>query len=156
MGQVDVLRKAIGKKNPRVMAKQREAFIDGARRNGVNEKKATKIFDLMEFFAGYGFNKSHSTTYASVAYQTAYLKANFPWHFMAALLTIEAANTDKLAMYLGECRDLGVPSSSRTSTRASLRSRSPSRACASACRQIKNVGEGAILSMLAVRKELGQ
>ena len=62
----------------------------------------------MEFFAGYGFNKSHSTTYAWVAYQTAYLKANYPAHFMAALLTIEAANTDKLAMYLGECRDLGV------------------------------------------------
>ena len=63
----------------------------------------------MEFFAGYGFNKSHSTTYAWIAYQTAYLKANYPRHFMAALLTIEAANTDKLAMYLGECRDLGVP-----------------------------------------------
>ena len=63
----------------------------------------------MEFFAGYGFNKSHSTTYAWVAYQTAYLKANYPWHFMAALLTIEAANTDKLAMYLGECRELGIP-----------------------------------------------
>ena len=71
MGQSDVLRKAMGKKDPKVMAKQREAFMDGARKNGVNEKKATKIFDLMEFFAGYGFNKSHSTTYAWVAYQTA-------------------------------------------------------------------------------------
>ena len=109
MGQSDVLRKAMGKKDPKVMAKQREAFMAGAAANGINEKKAKKIFDLMEFFAGYGFNKSHSTTYAWVAYQTAYLKANFPWHFMAALLTIEAANTDKLAMYLGECRDLGVP-----------------------------------------------
>ena len=109
MGQSDVLRKAMGKKDPKVMAKQREAFMDGARKNGVNEKKATKIFDLMEFFAGYGFNKSHSTTYAWVAYQTGYLKANYPWHFMSALLTIEAANTDKLAMYLGECRELGIP-----------------------------------------------
>ncbi|HJY33346.1 MAG TPA: DNA polymerase III subunit alpha, partial [Vicinamibacterales bacterium] len=109
MGQSDVLRKAMGKKDPTVMAKQREAFMEGAAKNSVNEKKAKKIFDLMEFFAGYGFNKSHSTTYAWVAYQTAYLKANYPWHFMAALLTIEAANTDKLAMYLGECRDLGVP-----------------------------------------------
>ena len=78
MGQSDVLRKAMGKKDPKVMAKQREAFMDGARKNGVNEKKATKIFDLMEFFAGYGFNKSHSTTYAWVAYQTGYLKANYP------------------------------------------------------------------------------
>ena len=109
MGQSDVLRKAMGKKDPKVMAKQREAFMEGAKANGVNEKKATKIFDLMEYFAGYGFNKSHSTTYAWVAYQTGYLKANYPWHFMAALLTIEAANTDKLAMYLGECRELGVP-----------------------------------------------
>ncbi|MBW8896422.1 MAG: DNA polymerase III subunit alpha, partial [Acidobacteria bacterium] len=77
MGQSDVLRKAMGKKDPKVMAKQREAFMQGATGKGVNEKKAKKIFDLMEFFAGYGFNKSHSTTYAWVAYQTAYLKANY-------------------------------------------------------------------------------
>src|SRR4029077_15306528 len=109
LGQADVLRKAMGKKDPKVMAKQREAFMAGAKAKGVNEKKAGKIFDLMEFFAGYGFNKSHSTTYAWVAYQTAYLKANYPRHFMAASLTIEAANPDKLAMYLGECRALGIP-----------------------------------------------
>ena len=81
----------------------------GARAKGVNEKKATKIFDLMEYFAGYGFNKSHSTAYAFLAYQTAYLKANYPWHFAAALLTIESQNTDKLAIYLAECRERGVP-----------------------------------------------
>jgi DNA polymerase-3 subunit alpha len=81
MGQSDMLRKAMGKKDPKVMAKQREAFTNGAKANGVNEKKATKIFDLMEFFAGYGFNKSHSTTYAWIAYQTAFLKANYPAHF---------------------------------------------------------------------------
>ena len=102
LGQADVLRKAMGKKDPKVMAKQREAFMEGARAKGINEKKATKIFDLMEYFAGYGFNKSHSTAYAFLAYQTAYLKANYPWHFAAALLTIEAQNTDKLAMYLAE------------------------------------------------------
>ena len=109
LGQADVLRKAMGKKDPKVMAKQREAFMDGARAKGINEKKATKIFDLMEYFAGYGFNKSHSTAYAFLAYQTAYLKANYPWHFAAALLTIEAQNTDKLAMYLAESRDRGIP-----------------------------------------------
>ena len=65
----------------------------------------------MEHFAGYGFNKSHSTAYALLAYQTAYLKANYPWYFAAALLTIEAQNTDKLAMYLAECRDRGIPGS---------------------------------------------
>ena len=108
MGQSDVLRKAMGKKDPKVMAKQRAAFMEGARAKGINEKKATKIFDLMEYFAGYGFNKSHSTAYAYLAYQTAYLKANYPRHFAAALLTIEAANTDKLALYIGECRDRGI------------------------------------------------
>jgi DNA polymerase-3 subunit alpha len=155
MGQSDVLRKAMGKKDPKVMAKQREAFMEGGLKNGVNEKKAKKIFDLMEFFAGYGFNKSHSTTYAWVAYQTAYLKANYPWHFMAALLTIEAANTDKLAMYLGECRDLGIPILApdiNTSQLAFTVERSGVRFGLGA---VKNVGEGAILSMLGVRKEKG-
>jgi DNA polymerase III subunit alpha len=156
MGQSDVLRKAMGKKDPKVMAKQREAFMEGALKSGINEKKAKKIFDLMEFFAGYGFNKSHSTTYAWVAYQTAYLKANYPWHFMAALLTIEAANTDKLAMYLGECRDLGIPilpPDINTSQLAFTVEKDGVRfgLCA-----VKNVGEGAILSMLGVREEKGR
>ena len=108
MGQSDVLRKAMGKKDPKVMAKQREAFMSGALKNGVSEKKASKIFELMEFFAGYGFNKSHSTAYAFLAYQTAFLKANYPKHFAAALLTIEAANTDKLAVYIAESRERGI------------------------------------------------
>jgi DNA polymerase-3 subunit alpha len=153
------------------MAKQREAFMEGARKNNVNEKKAAKIFDLMEYFAGYGFNKSHSTTYAWVAYQTGYLKANYPSHFMSALLTIEAANTDKLAMYLGECRELGIPilppdvnrsqlaftvekprTAARPDEAAPGKSNPPVRfgLCA-----VKNVGEGAILSMLGVRTGLG-
>jgi DNA polymerase-3 subunit alpha len=171
MGQSDVLRKAMGKKDPKVMAKQREAFMAGAARNSVNEKKAKKIFDLMEFFAGYGFNKSHSTTYAWVAYQTAYLKANYPSHFMAALLTIEAANTEKLATYLGECRELGIPilppdinQSQLAFTVESVRPAQPMLAdmsppnppirfglCA-----VKNVGEGAIVSMLRVREKRGR
>jgi DNA polymerase-3 subunit alpha len=73
--------------------------MEGARAQKLNEKKAKKIFDLMEYFAGYGFNKSHSTAYAFLAYQTAYLKANYPWHFAAALLTIESQSTDKLSLY---------------------------------------------------------
>jgi DNA polymerase-3 subunit alpha len=156
MGQSDVLRKAMGKKDPRVMAKQREAFMDGAKGKGVNEKKAKKIFDLMEFFAGYGFNKSHSTTYAWVAYQTAYLKANYPWHFMAALLTIEAANTDKLAMYLGECRDLGIPILPPDINTSQLAFTVEQEGVRFGLCAVKNVGEGAILSMLGVRKELGR
>jgi DNA polymerase-3 subunit alpha len=155
MGQSDMLRKAMGKKDPKVMAKQREAFTSGAKSNGVNEKKATKIFDLMEFFAGYGFNKSHSTTYAWIAYQTAYLKANYPAHFMAALLTIEAANTDKLAMYLGECRELGVTILPPDINSSELAFTVVDGAVRFGLCAVKNVGEGAILSMLGVRRELG-
>jgi DNA polymerase-3 subunit alpha len=156
MGQSDVLRKAMGKKDPKVMAKQREAFMLGARANGINEKKATKIFDLMEYFAGYGFNKSHSTTYALLAYQTAYLKANYPAHFMAALLTIEAANTDKLAMYLGECRDLGVTILPPDINSSELAFTVVGGAVRFGLCAVKNVGEGAIQSMLAVRRERGR
>src|SRR4029078_7465781 len=155
MGQSDVLRKAMGKKDPKVMAKQREAFTAGARAKGVNEKKATKVFDLMEYFAGYGFNKSHSTTYAWIAYQTAYLKANYPRHFMAALLTIEAANTDKLAMYLGECRDLGVPILPPDINSSELAFTGGPEGVRFGLCAIKNVGEGAILSMIGVRKAQG-
>jgi DNA polymerase-3 subunit alpha len=156
MGQSDVLRKAMGKKDPKVMAKQREAFMAGAQAKNINEKKAKKIFDLMEFFAGYGFNKSHSTTYAWVAYQTAYLKANYPWHFMAALLTIEAANTDKLSMYLGECRDLGIPILTPDINTSQLAFTVEKAGVRFGLCAVKNVGEGAILSMLGVRTEAGR
>ena len=156
MGQSDVLRKAMGKKDPKVMAKQRQAFMEGAARNGISEKKARKIFDLMEFFAGYGFNKSHSTTYAWVAYQTGYLKANYPWHFMAALLTIEAANTEKLAMYLGECRDLGIPILPPDINTSQLAFTVEQTGVRFGLCAVKNVGEGAILSMLGVRSECGR
>ena len=156
MGQSDMLRKAMGKKDPKVMAKQREAFMEGAKNKGVNEKKATKIFDLMEYFAGYGFNKSHSTTYAWVAYQTGYLKANFPWHFMAALLTIESANTDKLAMYLGECRELGIPILPPDVNASELRFTVTKEGVRFGLCAVKNVGEGANQSILAARKEHGR
>src|SRR6476660_8323893 len=155
MGQSDVLRKAMGKKDTKVMAKQRQAFVTGAVKDGVSERKATKIFDLMEFFAGYGFNKSHSTTYAWVAYQTAFLKANYPRHFMAALLTIEAANTDKLAMYLGECRDLGVPILAPDINASELAFTVEKAGVRFGLCAVKNVGEGAILSMIGVRKAQG-
>jgi DNA polymerase III subunit alpha len=156
MGQSDVLRKAMGKKDPKVMAKQREAFMQGAKANRINEKKAARIFDLMEFFAGYGFPKAHSTTYALLAYQTAYLKANYPAHFMAALLTIEAANTDKLAMYLGECRDLGVTMLPPDINSSGLAFTVVGGAVKFGLCAVKNVGEGAIHSILAVRQALGR
>jgi DNA polymerase-3 subunit alpha len=157
LGEADILRKAMGKKNPEVMAKQRGKFVDGAKANKVNEKKAGQIFDLMEHFAGYGFPKAHSTAYAFLAYQTAYLKANYPWHFAAALLTIEAQNTDKLALYLGECRDRGIPVLPPDINESQLRFTVES---AQGVRfglfAIKNVGEGAIQSLLDVRKKQGR
>jgi DNA polymerase III subunit alpha len=156
MGQSDVLRKAMGKKDPSVMAKQREAFVKGARANGISEKKATKIFDLMEYFAGYGFNKSHSTTYALLAYQTAWLKANYPRHFFATLLTIEAANTEKLATYLGECRELGVPILPPDLNSSELAFTVVPEGVRFGLCAVKNVGEGAIVSILGVRRELGR
>jgi len=156
MGQSDVLRKAMGKKDPKVMAKQRAAFMAGAKTNGINEKKAAKTFDLMEYFAGYGFNKSHSTAYAFLAYQTAYLKGNYPWHFAAALLTIEAANTDKLAMYLGECRDRGIPVLPPDINESQLHfTVEKGRGVRFGLTAIKGLGEGAVNAILAVREALG-
>jgi DNA polymerase-3 subunit alpha len=155
MGESDILRKAMGKKDPAVMAKQRDRFMEGCKARGIAEKKAAKIFDLMEFFAGYGFNKSHSTTYAYLAYQTAYLKANYPRHFMAALLTIEAQNTEKLAFYLAEARDLGVPVLPPDINRSELAFTVQPEGVRYGLTAVKNVGEGAILSLLAARKELG-
>ena len=157
LGEADILRKAMGKKNPEVMAKQRGKFLAGAKNNGVNEKKAAHIFDLMEHFAGYGFNKSHSTTYAYLAYQTAYLKANYPWHFAAALLTIEAQNTDKLALYLGECRERGIPVLPPDINQSHLRfTVDPGKGVRFGLTAIKNVGEGAIASLLEVRAKQGR
>jgi len=156
LGEADILRKAMGKKNPEVMAKQRGKFLAGAKKLGVNEKKAAHIFDLMEHFAGYGFNKSHSTTYAYLAYQTAYLKANYPWHFAAALFTIEAQNTEKLALYLGEARERGIPVLPPDVNESQLRfTVEPGTGVRFGLTAIKNVGDGAIASLLDVRKKLG-
>ncbi len=157
LGEADILRKAMGKKKADVMAKMREKFVAGAKKQGHNEKKAAHLFDLMEHFAGYGFNKSHSTTYAYLAYQTAYLKANYPWHFASALFTIEAQNTDKLALYLAEARDRGIPVLPPDINQSQLRfTVEPDRGVRFGLTAIKNVGEGAIESLLDVRRKQGQ
>ena len=156
LGEADILRRAMGKKNPEVMAKQRGKFVDGAKKNGIPEKKAGPIFDLMEHFAGYGFPKAHSTAYALLAYQTAYLKANYPWHFAAALLTIEAQNTDKVALYLGECRERGIPVLPPDINESQRRFTVTPQGVRFGLTAIKNVGEGAIDSLLAVRAKQGR
>lgn len=108
LGAADILRRAMGKKKPEEMAKQREIFCQGAKEGGVDATVATHIFDLMEKFAGYGFNKSHSASYALLAYQTAWLKAHYPAAFMAAVLSSEMDKTDKILILLKECTHLHV------------------------------------------------
>ena len=108
LGGADLLRRAMGKKKPEEMAKQREIFVTGATGRGVDEKTATHIFDLMEKFAGYGFNKSHSAAYAMLSYQTAYLKAHYPAAFMAAVMSADLDNTDRLVVLKDDIRSLGL------------------------------------------------
>jgi DNA polymerase-3 subunit alpha len=106
LGAADLLRRAMGKKKPEEMAKQRSIFIEGSKNNQINEATANAIFDLMEKFAGYGFNKSHSAAYALLAYQTAYLKAHYPAAFMAAVLSSDMDNTDKIVGFIDECKEM--------------------------------------------------
>ena len=108
LGEADILRRAMGKKKKEEMAAQRTKFMDGCARNKIPEKKAERIFNLMEEFAGYGFNKSHSCAYALLAYQTAYMKTHYPVEFMAALLTSETGSTDKIVKYINEARGMGI------------------------------------------------
>lgn len=109
LGEGDILRRAMGKKDPAVMKAQRERFLKGAKENRLDLAKANHIFDLMEKFAGYGFNKSHSAAYALIAYQTAYLKAHFPVEFMAALLNSFLSNSDQVVRLINECRGKAIP-----------------------------------------------
>jgi len=108
LGQSDILRRAMGKKKVEVMAQQRELFLKGAQERNFDAKKSGELFDLMAYFAGYGFNKSHSAAYALIAYQTAYLKANYPAEFMACLISLESGNADKMSFYLQEAKDMGL------------------------------------------------
>ncbi len=106
LGGADMLRRAMGKKDPQEMAKQRDVFVNGAIQNNIKQSIATYVFDLMEKFAGYGFNRSHSAAYALIAYQTAWLKAHYPAAFMAAVLSADMDNTDKVVMLIEECRQM--------------------------------------------------
>src|SRR3989338_1995347 len=106
LGGADLLRRAMGKKKPEEMAMQREGFVQGAVALGVSDKLATHIFDVIEKFAGYGFNKSHSASYALIAYQTAWLKAHYPAAFMAAVLSSDMDKTEKVIMLLDDCESL--------------------------------------------------
>jgi len=155
-GDADVLRKAMGKKLPEEMIIQREKFIDGAKKNKIDQKKTEKIFDLMAKFAGYGFNKSHSAVYALIAYQTAYLKAHYPVEFMAALLTSEMGDTDKVIKYISECRDMGIKILPPDINESRMDFTVIDDKIRFGLAAVKNVGEAAIDVILKTREEEGQ
>ncbi|MFO7303442.1 MAG: DNA polymerase III subunit alpha [Acidobacteriota bacterium] len=155
MGEADELRRAMGKKDAAKMQATRDRFLKGCADRGIPEDKAKKIFEFIEFFAGYGFNKSHSTTYALLAYQTAYLKANYPRHFMAALLTIEAQSSEKVSLYLTECRELGVPVLPPDINHSDWRFIVEPEGVRFGLSAVKGAGEGAIRSVLEARKAQG-
>jgi DNA polymerase-3 subunit alpha len=155
LGEADELRRAMGKKDAAKMQAQRDRFMRGCAERDIPEKKAQKIFEFIEFFAGYGFNKSHSTTYAVLAYQTAYLKANYPRHFMAALLTIESQRSAQVSLYLTECRELGVPVLPPDVNRSDWRFIVEPEGVRFGLSAVKGAGEGAIKSILAAREAQG-
>jgi DNA polymerase-3 subunit alpha len=156
LGEADILRKAMGKKKADVMATQKDKFLKGCADRGVPEKKASRIWDHMEQFAGYGFNKSHSAAYAWLAYQTAYLKANHRAFFMAALLTSERANTDRMVSYIGECRAMEIevlpPDVNESDIYFAVIRRDAGDALRFGLAAIKNVGEGAVEAVLQTRR----
>jgi DNA polymerase-3 subunit alpha len=156
LGEADLLRRAMGKKIAEEMAKQRERFVTGAKEKGFPQKKVEKIFDLMEQFAGYGFNKSHSAAYALLAYHTAYLKTHYPVEFMAALLTSQAGNTDNVVKYIKECRDMGIPVEPPNINVSDAYFTPHENAIRFGLAAVKNVGGNAIESIVAARKQIGR
>ncbi|NVN98329.1 MAG: DNA polymerase III subunit alpha [Geobacteraceae bacterium] len=153
LGQADLLRRAMGKKDASVMAKEKIPFLDGAKAQGIDLKKAGAIFDLMAMFAEYGFNKSHSAAYALIAYQTAYLKAHYPVEFMAALLTEDMGNTDKIVKNINDCREMGIEVLPPDVNESELFFRVIDKSIRFGFGAIKNVGESAIVSILEARKD---
>jgi len=156
LGEADILRKAMGKKMESVMVSMRDKFVSGAAANGIREKDAVAVYELMKQFAQYGFNKSHATAYALLAYQTAYLKAHHPVQFMAALLTSEIGNTDKIVMYIAECREMGIPVLPPDINESMLHFHSSGGRIRFGMLAIRNVGEGAIRSVLEYRERQGR
>ncbi len=151
----DRLRKAMGKKKAEEMAKLREKFVQGALERGIQADKAEKLYDQMAQFAKYGFNKSHSTAYAMIAYQTAYLKAHYPTEFMAALLSVEMGSSEKLARYIDRCRAMGIEVLPPDVNRSDLHFTVEGDKIRFGLAGIKNVGEGAAEMIVRERRDRG-
>jgi len=156
LGEADLLRRAMGKKKPEEMRAQRERFLEGARKKGISIKKAKEIFDAMEKFAEYSFNKSHSAAYALITYQTAYIKTHYPAEFMAALLSVEASNSDKVIASIAECKEMGIevlPPDVNESMAGFTAADGKIRFGLSA---IKNIGDGTVEAIIKAREEGGK
>src|SRR5213080_778006 len=161
LAQADLLRRAMGKKDKEKMAKERQNFIAGcAHTNKIPEKKANAIFDLLEKFAGYGFNKSHSAAYGLISYQTSYLKAHYPVEFMAGLLSNEINNTDKISIFVGECKRMGIsilpPDINKSGLKFTPESQDGKMAIRYGLAAIKNVGEAAMEVSIQERERAGE
>jgi DNA polymerase III subunit alpha len=155
LGQADLLRRAMGKKKVSEMQKHREIFIDGAAKNGVKPKIAEELFDQMVLFAEYCFNKSHSTAYGYVTFQTAYLKANYPVEYMAALLTCNSGDQDKVQKYLSTCISMGIEVEPPHINRSGVDFTPLANSILFGLSAVRNVGQGAIECILAVREQGG-
>ncbi len=155
LGEADLLRRAMGKKKPEEMAKQRERFMDGADKLGHKKATAGDIFDQMEKFAGYGFNKSHSAAYALLAYQTAYLKTHYPMEFMAALLTSETSKPENVVKYIAECKEMSISVEAPDVQLSGAQFTPHGEAIRFGLAAVKNVGGNAIESILKARAEVG-
>ena len=153
LGGADILRRAIGKKIPEVMQEQRDTFKKGCAKNDIDAEKADYIFDLIDKFAGYGFNKSHSAAYALISYQTAWLKANYPVDFMAALLTIERNKPESIVKLISECQDMNIPVLPPDINESDLIFTASKGRIRFGLNAIKNVGETALKSILQARGE---
>jgi DNA polymerase III subunit alpha len=156
LGEADLLRRAMGKKDPAEMAKQRDRFVSGAIEKKFPKDKVVRIFDLMEQFAGYGFNKSHSAAYALLAYQTAYLKTHYPVEFMAALLTSEISKPENVVKYIKECREMEIQVEPPDVVFSDADFTPNGKSIRFGLTAIKNVGRNAIDSILNARKELAE
>ena len=155
LGEADMLRRAMGKKDPKEMAKQRDRFMDGADKLGLPKNTAGEVFDQMEKFAGYGFNKSHSAAYGLVSYQTAYLKTHYPVEFMAALLTSETSKPENVVKYIAECKEMGIAVEPPDVQTSGAQFTPHGEAIRFGLAAVKNVGGNAIESILKAREEVG-
>jgi len=160
LGSADILRRAMGKKDKIEMEQQKQSFLEGAKNKNIDVNKANEIFDQISAFAGYGFNKSHAAAYALIAYQTAWIKSNFPHEFFAAMMTIEYNNTDKLSVFVNDLRRLGIsilpPCINKSGSEFLIEQNEQKLSLRYSLSALKNVGNEAVKKIVNIRNKLGQ